>query len=386
MPIDPIYTIELNFHIIGLITAGTLIGTFAMLSILYFHFIDRDKIIQYLLIYFAFVLGSLVISSFEQIQQFGSLLNISTPLLHSIRLLLDYCIVYCYFSFHLYLTQNKNTSLSWVLVVAIPLFDMFGYYNDLEIPLYFFYVMITLGISLYGIAKEMVTNRLKHSIPLFILYTLVYLYYVFSHSDILPNVDYDVLDWIFAIVVVLFSTGFFLYRYKRLIIEKDKLYERLIHDRLTGLYSKNFIIETIKKAEAGTILFIDINQFKQINDNYGHLMGDDVLRGFSKHISKNDMGRQLLTSRFGGDEFVVFIQNASLEEIQLFTTRLIGAFRDLLKELNIDYIKYSIGLSIGLSTFSNYKGDASIISADFAMYESKNLGNNHLSMRLEEVL
>lgn len=386
MPLDPIYTVELNYNIIGLITAGTLIGTFGLLSVLYFHFIDRDKLIQYLLIYFTFVLGSLIITCFEEIQQLGALHTVSTPLLQSIKLLLDYCIVYCFFSLHLYLTQHKDTALSWVLVVAIPLFDMFGYYNDFEVPIYFFYVTITLGLSLYGIAKEMVINRLKYSIPLFILYVIVYLYYVFSQSDMLPNVDLNVLDWIFAIAVVLFSTGFFLYRYKKLLIEKDQLYEKLIHDRLTGLYSKNFIVEMIKHAESGNILFIDINQFKQINDNYGHLIGDEVLRGFSSHISDNVFEWELITSRFGGDEFVVFISDASLEEIQLYTTRLIGTFRDLLKELNIDYMKYSIGLSIGLSKFSHFKGEDALISADFAMYESKNIGNNHLSMRLEEVL
>lgn len=385
MPIDPIFSVELNFNIIGIITTGTLIGTFCLLSVLYFYFIDKDKLIQYLIVYFTFVLGNLITLSFKEFNGLGYTTPFSTPLLNSLKIMFDYCIVYCFYSFAQHILPEKNRFLSWLLVIMIPVFTRLGYFNYIEDQLYFSYITITLGVSLYYIFIELKKGHHKYTLPLFILYILIYSYYFVSHTELLGMINFETLDWFFALMVVFFATGYFLFRYKRLIMERDSMYEKLTHDHLTGLYSKNFLLETVRNSDSGTLLFIDINQFKQINDVYGHLVGDRLLKEFSALLLQNNFDTNILPSRYGGDEFVLYLSDITLENVQLYSNQLIGSFKDLLKELNIDYARYSIGLSIGLSKFTGKKGNDAIIAADFAMYEAKNIGNNILSMHLEEV-
>ena len=268
---------------------------------------------------------------------------------------------------------------------------LFGYYNELSVPIFLCYLTVILGIGLYMVMYDLTHGSHEKISILVITIILTYIYYFISYISSLGlhqfgSPVFDSIDWIISLVIVSISTIYFLYRYKVLINEKETLYERLIHDNLTGLYSKNYLIEVVTRLESGTILFIDINNFKHINDFYGHLVGDQVLSRFSETLMTSTHGLSITPSRYGGDEFVLLIENASLEEVQLYTTFLFGSFRDLLKELSINYLHSNIGISVGISKFSHYNGNKAIVTADFSMYESKSLGNNHFTIHLEEVM
>lgn len=385
MTIESIYTVTLNLNIIGIITTGILIGTFCVLSVLYYIYVARDKLLLYLILFFLFVFCNLFISSIHQFKLLGYYSILNSDFITSLQILFDYCIVYCFYSLGIFLMQRKFNLVSWTLVIAIPAFDLFGYYNSIEVPIFFCYLTISIGICLYVSLYEMLYGTFKVGIFFFIFYTILYIYYFLSYVIPPAFVNFDSVDWMLSIVIVFISTIYFLKRYKTLIHNKDALYNRLIHDNLTGLYSKNYLLETVTHTESGTILFIDINNFKQVNDRYGHLIGDKVLAKFSHILLRDNDDFAILPCRYGGDEFVLHLQDASLETVQLYTNILIGNFRDILKELDIDYIALNIGISIGLSKYSNFNGREALISADFAMYESKNIGNNHVSIHLEEV-
>lgn len=158
--------------------------------------------------------------------------------------------------------------------------------------------------------------------------------------------------------------------------EKDLLIEKSSIDPLTGLLNKQYLME--KYGALGgqpvpmSLLFLDVDDFKAINDRYGHMVGDQVLKGIADCIkavvrSGND------AVRFGGDEFVVVLEGTSAEDARLVAERI----RLCVAELRFVECapELAITLSIGL-----IEGDASITEligkADRAMYASKNMGKD----------
>ncbi|MEN6420166.1 MAG: sensor domain-containing diguanylate cyclase [Clostridiaceae bacterium] len=158
--------------------------------------------------------------------------------------------------------------------------------------------------------------------------------------------------------------------------EKDMLIEKSNIDPLTGLFSKQYLMEKYSATGGQTVpmslLFLDVDDFKAINDRYGHMVGDRVLKGIADCMktvvrSGND------TVRFGGDEFVVVLENTKAEDAYLVAERIRGCvaelrFCDCAPELRITL---SIGLIEGEAPLSELIG-----KADRAMYASKNKGKD----------
>lgn len=149
------------------------------------------------------------------------------------------------------------------------------------------------------------------------------------------------------------------------------LEQQLKLDSLTGLYNRaateNYINEVLSDPENhSAFLMIDIDDFKSINDTYGHLQGDLFLRSFS-NLLKNTFTHGELISRLGGDEFSVFIHNsASQAEIEELTSK----FFNTLKE--IAEIPFSATIGIAFSNSSITSFPLLYKNADNALYHSKN--------------
>jgi len=100
-------------------------------------------------------------------------------------------------------------------------------------------------------------------------------------------------------------------------------------DQLTGLYNRRFaeqqlateVSRSIRKGHTLSVVVFDLNNFKMINDKYGHPAGDVVLRKFASHISKAIRGTDF-AARMGGDEFLVVLPECSLNQIQAVLSRL----------------------------------------------------------------
>ena len=176
------------------------------------------------------------------------------------------------------------------------------------------------------------------------------------------------------------------------VTKQKQLYEQIEHqahhDGLTNLMNKATFqnkMEEILQNNANNlalsaILFLDIDKFKDINDNFGHKSGDEVLKIFANRImhvlKKDDM-----IARFGGDEFVVFVNNLSsnVEEaeykIQKISDKLHKSVQD---PINIDNKNIKITISIGVRIISkdDKNLDEILKNSDDAMYESKKAGRN----------
>ena len=172
-------------------------------------------------------------------------------------------------------------------------------------------------------------------------------------------------------------------------LTRFSLYERLNNyatiDTLTHLYNlralKQRFEEELARAaryqNSMVILFLDIDKFKSVNDNYGHLMGDFVLREISQ-IIRETIRTSDIPGRYGGEEFVVIMLNTDAEACMVSARRICTAIRE--HEFEMNEIALTSQISIGMSEFPR-DGESMqdlIQSADAAMYTAKRRGGDQV--------
>lgn len=155
----------------------------------------------------------------------------------------------------------------------------------------------------------------------------------------------------------------------------------IFRDDLTGFFNKRYLKHQELRFQSFqdtnipyTLVMLDIDNFKDINDTYGHIKGDKVLRDFSAYLKKSlRKGDSII--RFGGDEFLFLMFNTELYDAEIVCERLIR---------NCSKKKFSgleISISAGLASFPIDGKDFKVLvdKADKALYEAKRLGKNRLS-------
>ena len=151
------------------------------------------------------------------------------------------------------------------------------------------------------------------------------------------------------------------------------------HDLLTGLFNKRSFEEEVKTAlknkkpnDVSVLLILDFDNFKHVNDNYGHQIGDEVLKAFALILERAFRTTDII-GRVGGDEFMVFMPNLSAD----FIKRADEISAEILHELAILKIGTAqhFSCSIGIGTDAgNYNFEKLYKLADKALYESKERG------------
>jgi len=142
------------------------------------------------------------------------------------------------------------------------------------------------------------------------------------------------------------------------------------HDPLTGILNRRGVLRELPTD--GTILYLDIDHFKKINDTYGHEKGDEVLKDFVK-ILKETFRKNDIIGRWGGEEFVVILPKSHFEIASWLAERL----RKKVEEFDFGNLKVTV--SIGVSEFQNKKEfKKALEKADEALYEAKNSGRNQV--------
>ncbi|SET22668.1 GGDEF domain-containing protein [[Clostridium] polysaccharolyticum] len=191
---------------------------------------------------------------------------------------------------------------------------------------------------------------------------------------ILRNEEYDVGTFAVFSFVLLFSFSICQNDYL------DNIQTERERDPLTGLCNRGYFIEQVqKKLEKkikGTMFMIDMDNFKMVNDNYGHGTGDKVLIALADSL-KQVMGSDNFVSRIGGDEFCIFIHSHIDEnEMKKITERLEVKFHKNLEQRNLNLLST---LSVGIARYDG-KGKISFEelyeNADKALYLAKNSGKS----------
>jgi len=160
--------------------------------------------------------------------------------------------------------------------------------------------------------------------------------------------------------------------------------EKSVRDELTGLYNRRQIQAELEQAKLHadsrsvpfSICLIDIDRFKEINDNHGHLAGDTILREFSRVALESIRDTDIL-GRYGGDEFMQILRDTDVKGAVMHAERLrvYAHFLDFQKLL----AQKHISLSIGVAQYRNGEKITDLISrADSALYQAKQLGRNRV--------
>lgn len=155
-------------------------------------------------------------------------------------------------------------------------------------------------------------------------------------------------------------------------------------DPLTGIYNRRGYDEIIqqqieystRKKRSFAMLMLDIDHFKKINDSYGHLVGDSVLRYIAKLLQAHTKGQDSL-ARLGGEEFVILLNNISYENAMIFAEKIRRAISDKAFKAKNHKDTLKISVSIGVSLFkSGETADDLFDRADLALYQAKTNGRN----------
>jgi two-component system, cell cycle response regulator len=175
-------------------------------------------------------------------------------------------------------------------------------------------------------------------------------------------------------------------------LEKEyhaKLFNYAVRDAHTGLYNKRFIINELenisriarRNGRAFSIIIIDIDDFKQINDFYGHLSGDEYLKKLAELFSLT-LREQDIAGRIGGEEFLIILPETTIEGAFQLAVRI----RKNVEEFILPFLNFKIRttISAGVCQFENSVTNVNELLdiADQALYEAKRSGKNNVMQAL----
>ncbi|MCP4264751.1 MAG: diguanylate cyclase [Candidatus Brocadiaceae bacterium] len=172
-----------------------------------------------------------------------------------------------------------------------------------------------------------------------------------------------------------------------LIILQEKLRVQATVDELTGLLNRRSYIErteiafsmSLRHKQPLSLLMMDIDNFKKINDKYGHLVGDIMLKAFSSCVSRSIRSEDIL-ARVGGEEFIVAMGNSPIDAALLLAERI----RLEIESLLIDTSGHKIRMTVSIGVSSIKSEDRSLEQlqhrCDKALYKAKNSGRNSVEL------
>jgi diguanylate cyclase (GGDEF)-like protein len=175
-----------------------------------------------------------------------------------------------------------------------------------------------------------------------------------------------------------------------------RIAEQAITDGLTGLYNHRYFYELLEQALAGdpdeaaplSLLMVDLDDFKRLNDSCGHVAGDEVLRAVATIIGAQIRGGVDKAARYGGEEFAVIVphrpQPAPGEDAQQEAKRVAERIRAAVEaaRFSVQGAEARLTVSIGMASYPAAAGtmDRLVAHADAALYEAKRAGKNRLSV------
>lgn len=175
----------------------------------------------------------------------------------------------------------------------------------------------------------------------------------------------------------------------------QKLKQMAITDSLTGCYNRHYltqyleqeIIENMKLKQSFAIILLDIDFFKTVNDNYGHLVGDVVICS-TVEVIKQSLRETDILARYGGEEFIVYLPNTNYTQANRWAEHI--KFMIEANKVHVDEVAHSLSItvSMGLLSINNFTEQYAespsnqlndlFESVDKALYQAKNAGRNQI--------
>ncbi|MCR5829583.1 MAG: GGDEF domain-containing protein [Lachnospiraceae bacterium] len=274
-----------------------------------------------------------------------------------------------------------------LLFICVVIQNLHGIYASvLSLP--------SLAIFISAVFAE---NRLTYTITVISLVSTLISYFVGHH--LFDENDIYIANYIIAsaIVIVAYFCSNLLLRFiysqlhtvKKGHTNEERLINKMRLDPLTGLYNRggmdsimDELINNYDPEHPLYLLMIDIDNFKSVNDTYGHQNGDKVLRTLAQVIL--DMGRKdIIPCRYGGEEVCVMFKNMDIDDAIKKSNKILSDFRNVRYDFSGDH---SIAFSGGFVQYdSHYTKDEWIKKADSRLYFAKHNGKNRIiSIPVEE--
>lgn len=310
---------------------------------------------------------------------------------------------------HGIITIHTWTIITWCLILPIVIYLRKRNQVNLAVSILQYFVpgaLLVSGIVVTAIDQLITTNitpflmaciatgivfliKPSASIPMYIASYIVY------YNAIAINIiDEQILltnriNGLTSVLIgALISVLFWYYNYtntmqKRRIKRQQKQLEQMAYyDSLTNVYNRHYFNKIIRQGlwfnQRSVIMFLDLDNFKNINDNYGHLVGDQVLKQFAELLTENIRQNDIII-RFGGEEFIILVPGISLEEGIEFAERLKRLISDsgfIIEGQSIN-ITSSFGVVL-LQSSGDDEFENSLEKADKALYKAKKNGKNRV--------
>ena len=250
----------------------------------------------------------------------------------------------------------------------------------------FFYIFYVVGMvsSVYYLLPP--RKRLKQIFQVIGIFYAIAIYYVHIKGicifpqflKVVDECKYEI--GFLNLCITLFSMFYIsnLYFFE-MNVAKEKLTYYSDHDLMTGLFNRRFFehlmhSNTDEDGKKYTIAIFDIDDFKKVNDTYGHQAGDEVLKNVSQLISK-DSSKEFVSVRWGGEEFVLYMPRT--DEITAYEH--LEYLRKKISNTEIDFenLKIKVTVTVGMSTGTNLSDYEMVIrNADDRLYYGKRNGKN----------
>lgn len=258
-----------------------------------------------------------------------------------------------------------------IIYIYIMIYVQKGIFDDI----YYLFVAIAITAVYFDI-------RLTTMTTLFIIISSTILYIGFKPFFFPVFSIYNFMTMIGAIVLTGAILCIATYWGQKLVLSHVELYKKAFKDPLTQTHNRTFFIEifeaiieehkTVKSILS--IIVLDIDNFKKINDTLGHSAGDHVLQEVTNRMT-SICRKQDIISRFGGDEFIVVLQNTNQDEATVVAEKI----RKKIAEKDMGGILTTV--SLGLTSLRSDDTELSIFDrADKALYAAKNKGKNCLEV------
>lgn len=266
--------------------------------------------------------------------------------------------------------------------VIVCIFFMVTLYNY-ENPNLF---IQSFGIMLIIMGIFLVPNRWINSVFIAFMLAAGFLF-VFSLLDSSYTIRDNLAVLTYLVFVILLSsvsssrTNY----YKRTqYIQQKQLLKMAETDQLTGIYNRfkfeqelNSYYSDKKFARRASVILMDVDDFKRINDEFGHLKGDNVLIGLSL-LFRNVIHKDDILARWGGEEFMILLPETSLDEAVVLAEKI----KTILNSQSIDGIK-NVTCSFGIVEVSEYDDKNTLIhQVDKRLYKAKRQGKNQIVSEL----
>ncbi len=252
-------------------------------------------------------------------------------------------------------------------------------YAQTEMDLVHIYIMMVFGSAFFVHMKPWISA---------LLLLLIYVPYILILPTFQPDSDVvfvisintgisNIMAWLLGVVVYKNKVNSLLNTY--LIEEKNALLANLVkQDSMTGLLSHKASFQKLNEeisraARIGyplSLILADIDDFKRVNDRFGHIIGDQVIIRFSQALSEITRATDSV-GRYGGEEFIIIMPDTDLLGAKILSERILSEIRSLTFHTDV-----SVTLSGGISQYAGEAGDEFIRKTDQRLYRAKAQGKN----------